>query len=513
MTQIPRDRLAELESMSSWAQSPDAPLSATTRSEGIEEAARGRLGQLIACRWRLQKLIGLGGMGAVYEARHRTGRRVAIKVMHGHLLGDRKLQKRFIREAYVVNALDHPAIVPVHDAGVDDTGAPFLVMDLLEGQTLEAMRTERGGALPAFLVLDIAERLLDALAVAHGHGIIHRDIKPANLFSTTRGELKVLDFGIAGSRERSSTVGTHTRSGSLLGTPAFASPEQARGRFDEVDHQSDIWSVGATLFTLLTGETVHVADNANELWGQAMSVSARSLRSVVPDTPEELIAAVDGALRYDKRERWTGAKEMRAAVLRAIASSLPAGGTSHGSKHSTCADLAPRDLGRFGQRTVSAARTWASVALWRSPGLVPRRWLLASLAVIPVAISGSRAWDSALVARNEEASEKVSVATPVPVTVAPGDGARPELDGHPPGAQAPSAELGEPMEHALRERPRLEERARASTPAATPRPPSRRTAVAVRAVKPASRSEPASPALDTARHSDSSSGDLLDLWR
>ena len=205
-----------------------------------------------------------------------------------------------------------------------------------------------------------------------------------------------------------------------------------------------------------------------------------------------------------------GAKEMRAAVLRAVASSLPAGGTSRGSKHSTCAELAPRDLGRPGPRTVSSARTLASVALGRAPGRAPSRWLLASLALIPVAIAGSRARDSAPAAR--EASEKVSVATPVPVTVAPSDGARPELDGHPPGAQAPIADRAEPMAHALRERPRLEERVRPSTPAATPRSPSRRTAVAVRAAKPASGSEPASPVLDTARHSDSSSGDLLDLW-
>ncbi len=306
--------------------------------ESLENGACRRLGCTLAGKWRLQELLGVGGMAAVYCAEHKTGRRVAVKIMHGHLSADRRLHKRFVREAYVVNSVDHPAIVPVHDVDVDQTGCTYLVMDLLIGQTTEQLRKASGGRLEPARVIEIGEQLLGALSAAHAQGVVHRDVKPANLFVTTAGQLKVLDFGIAASARLRATLSVHTRQGAMLGTPAFMPPEQARGRWDDVDQQSDIWAVGATLFTLCTGETVHVAENANEHWGLAMSIPARMLADVDSQLPAHLVAAVDGALGFSKSQRWANANEMLEVLRGAPAPRLPSRAPPRSDQRATLSD-------------------------------------------------------------------------------------------------------------------------------------------------------------------------------
>ena len=278
--------------------------------EGTESHTIRRVGTRIAGKWCLVRLLGVGGMAAVYEARHATGRRVAIKMMHAHHKGNTRLHKRFVREAYVANSLTHPAVVPVYDVDLHDDGTPYLIMDLLIGQSVEAVRGTQGGKLAPERVREIAEVVLEVLVEAHSKGIVHRDLKPANLFITKQGELKVLDFGIAKCPQFSSAFPATTRYGSLLGTPAFMSPEQARGQWDAVDHQSDLWSLGATLFTLLTGRAVHEVANVNEQWALAMGTPATTVRDLEPDLPESLATAVDGALRFSKSERWPNAAHM-----------------------------------------------------------------------------------------------------------------------------------------------------------------------------------------------------------
>jgi serine/threonine-protein kinase len=288
------------------------------QADDLQARARARIGQVLAEKWRVDKLIGVGGMAAVYAVTHvNNGRRAAVKLLHTELGTSPDIRTRFLREGYVANKVDHPGTVQVLDDQVTADGVVFLVMDLLEGESLEDRR-ERGGTLPAHVVLSLADRLLDVLAAAHDKGIIHRDIKPENIFLTRDGSVKVLDFGIARMRELSAARMTLTSAGAI-GTPAFMPPEQARGRWDDVGPKSDLWAVGATMFTLVTGRLVHQAETLNELMLAAMTRPAPPIESVAPGTPPALAAVIDRALAFDIAARWPDARAMQAAVRTAYA--------------------------------------------------------------------------------------------------------------------------------------------------------------------------------------------------
>ncbi len=279
--------------------------------EDVGERARQRVGSVIRGKWRLDSVIGIGGMACVYAATHRNQSRVAIKMLHPEVALDADVTARFLREGYVANAVRHPGTVKVLDDDVTEDGAPFLVMELLDGETLDA-RLARLGILPVHEVAAIGAQLLDVLAAAHERDIVHRDLKPENLFVTRDGLLKVLDFGIARLREPHS--GSGTRAGSVLGTPAFMAPEQALGRWGEVDGRTDIWAVGATLFTLLSGRHVHDADTVQAELVQAATQPAPPLQSVVPTAPSDFASVIDRALRFEMSERFRDARSMHAAL-------------------------------------------------------------------------------------------------------------------------------------------------------------------------------------------------------
>jgi serine/threonine protein kinase len=297
---------------------------AATGAENASEDARratanARVGTTLHGKWHLDELLGLGGMAAVYAATHRNGIRGAVKVLDPVFGQNPAVRERFLREGYLANSVDHPAAVLVLDDDVTSDGCVYLVMELLEGRTLEDIAAETGGKLPARDVLKAMAELLDALSHAHARGIVHRDIKPDNLFRTTTGPLKVLDFGIARLLESELSLSV-TQTGSPMGTPAFMSPEQARGRSKTVDAQSDIYSVGATMFTLLSGELVHGKDiTISEYVAATFSTPARSLARVAPELPVPVVSVVDRALKLEKSERWPSAAEMRAALLEAHA--------------------------------------------------------------------------------------------------------------------------------------------------------------------------------------------------
>jgi serine/threonine protein kinase len=281
-------------------------------SSELGRAAELRVGKILKAKWRLDALIGIGGMAAVYAATHRNGSRVAIKVLHRHLCASEKQVRRFLREAYTANRVGHPGAVAVFDDDIDGDDA-FLVMDLLTGTNLKDHAQAQGGRLSTSETLSVLDDLLRVLEEAHVRGIVHRDIKPSNLFLTKSGVLKVLDFGVA--RSLAALPDLHsTIDGDLIGTPAFMSPEQARGQHALVDARSDIWSVGATVFTLLSGELVHAGSTATEHLSLAMSASARSLRSTRPDLPAQVIEIVDRCLRYDPEQRWADAASLRKAL-------------------------------------------------------------------------------------------------------------------------------------------------------------------------------------------------------
>ncbi len=203
-------------------------------------------------------------------------------------------------------------MVRILDDDVTEEGLAFLVMELLEGELLEARRVNRGGKLPLPEVYEIADQLLDVIAGAHDKGIVHRDIKPDNLFLTHEGRLKVLDFGFAQVKSGFRTERTET--GFLLGTPGFMSPEQAVGARQDIDAKTDIWAIGATLFTLLSGRTVHSGETAAELLVAAANYPARSLAEVERGIPPRVVSIVDRALAFDKADRWPSARAMQAAL-------------------------------------------------------------------------------------------------------------------------------------------------------------------------------------------------------
>jgi eukaryotic-like serine/threonine-protein kinase len=273
--------------------------------------ARTRLGQSVLGKWRLERLIGLGGMAAVFEAVHRNGNRVAIKILHPDLAGFEELRERFLAEGYAANRVSHPGVVTVRDEGTTEDGAVFLVMDLLRGQTL-AERVENGDELFSVgEVLEVASQLLDVLVHAHDRGIIHRDIKPENVFLTTEGRVRLLDFGIARVENAKRTHATQT--GTTLGTPSFMPPEQALGRWADLDGRSDLWSLGATMYLLLSGLPVREHGSVTEQLLGAMTRPVPSLGEVT-SLPRSVVAVVDRALAFDRTDRFPDARSMQLAV-------------------------------------------------------------------------------------------------------------------------------------------------------------------------------------------------------
>jgi serine/threonine-protein kinase len=287
-------------------------------AEHLDVRARARIGTTLNGKYRIDAVLGVGGMAVVYAATHRNNAEFAIKLLHPAFSAREDVRARFLREGYAANSVKHPGVVHIVDDDITEDGSAFIVMELLRGISVEDLTEKAGGRLPVSPAVGIVDQLLDVLAAAHAHGVIHRDIKPANLFLTYDGMVKVVDFGIARARALASQASANaTTSGTLLGTPAYMAPEQALGRTSEVSEQTDLWSAGATLFTLITGQTVHVGDNVQHLLVLAASSRARLLASVVPDVPPAIASVVDRALAYPKHERWPSAEVMRDALRQA----------------------------------------------------------------------------------------------------------------------------------------------------------------------------------------------------
>ncbi|MDB4997400.1 MAG: serine/threonine protein kinase [Myxococcaceae bacterium] len=275
--------------------------------------ARGRIGKVLREKWQLDALLGVGGMAAVYSATHRNGNRAAIKLLHAHIRVGSEAMSRFLREGRVANQVQHPGAVAVLDDDVDEDGAIFVVMELLEGETLGQLvdRKAASGGVPLADLLRVIDEVLDVLAAAHENGVVHRDLKPDNVFVLADGSAKILDFGIARLREASKGKGETTAEGMLMGTPEFMPPEQSRGDWDHVDGQSDVWAVGATMFSVLARRPVHQAKTMSAQLVLSGTTPAPSLASVTTDVPADVCALVDRALAFDKADRWPDARSMQ----------------------------------------------------------------------------------------------------------------------------------------------------------------------------------------------------------
>jgi serine/threonine protein kinase len=275
--------------------------------------AQGRVGTTLRDKYRIEGVLGVGGMAVVYAATHRNQRRVAVKMLLPELSIHKEIRARFLREGYAANTVDHPGAVAVLDDDIAEDGSAFLVMEQLVGEELNRILVQHPNGLDARAVLAIADPLLAVLAAAHAKSIIHRDIKPSNIFLTEDGSLKVLDFGIARIRD-AADGGSATQTGQALGTPAYMAPEQALGILKEIDGTTDVWSVGATLFALASGQLVRQAESTGALFAEAATQPARSLAVAAPHVDSRVVAIVDRALAFDKSARWPDAAAMRQAV-------------------------------------------------------------------------------------------------------------------------------------------------------------------------------------------------------
>jgi eukaryotic-like serine/threonine-protein kinase len=270
-------------------------------------------GAVIASKYRVTGTLGQGGMGSVYEAvNDAIGRRVAIKLLDAKLANHPEFAKRFELEARASAMIDHPGIVDVLDYGRTETDVPFIVMEHLQGLTLRLLQKRMGKFSPGQASAIIAP-VLDALGAAHEAGVIHRDLKPANIFIAVRPTpgVKILDFGI--SKFRSSGSGM-TQTGTTMGTPAFMAPEQVKDGRDVGPH-SDLYAVGAVLYSLLTGHPPFEADSDFALVARVLTDTHRPTLVERPDVPAKLAKLVDGLLSKDKTTRPTDARAVRKELL------------------------------------------------------------------------------------------------------------------------------------------------------------------------------------------------------
>ena len=284
-----------------------------------DDSEVGRLvGTIVADKYRIDRLIGRGGMGAVYQATHMSiGKRVALKFLDRQAARDSDSATRFQREAEAASAVESAHIVHIFDSGVSD-GVPFLVMELLSGEDLRG-RLRRDGRVSLDDALRITAQVLRALSRAHQAGIIHRDLKPDNVFLCQRDDdamfVKIVDFGIS-KLARRATADTLTRRGTVLGTAFYMSPEQAQA-FRDIDGRTDLFSLGAILFEMLAGRPPHVGTAYEAVLISICTKDADDIRDHADDVPEAVSQVIKKALARDRAERFQSAEEFYDALAAA----------------------------------------------------------------------------------------------------------------------------------------------------------------------------------------------------
>ncbi len=268
------------------------------------EKPESLVGQQVGA-YQILSLLGAGGMGVVYKARDtRLNRFVAIKVLPTDRVSDPERKRRFIQEARAASALNHPNIITLHDIG-SESGIDFIVMEYVSGKTLDQRIPRKGMRLNEALKLAI--QITDALAKAHSAGIIHRDLKPTNVMVTDDGLVKVLDFGLAKLTEVESdegetrTLQSQTEEGMIVGTVSYMSPEQAEGK--KVDARSDIFSFGAVLYEMVSGQKAFEDDSKMSTLAAILNQEPRPISQLVPAIPRDLEKIINRCLRKDRERR------------------------------------------------------------------------------------------------------------------------------------------------------------------------------------------------------------------
>lgn len=299
---------------------PDIPPPTHVDAERAPGSKDPYIGTTFDHRYKIERLLGEGGMGFVYLARHKViDKKVAVKVLRADMARDREILERFLQEARAASSIGNPHIIDISDFGDLPDGSTYFVMEFLDGKSLiQLYETEKSKRLPADLVVRIAIQMANGLAAAHERGIIHRDLKPENIFIIQRGAdkefIKILDFGIA----KVATSGDNklTRAGAVFGTPHYMSPEQAAGA--PLDHRTDVYSLGVMLYEMVSGQLPFVADNFMGILSQHMYQPATPLSKLGldPACPEELEAIIFKCLSKTPEERYPDMESLAADLTR-----------------------------------------------------------------------------------------------------------------------------------------------------------------------------------------------------
>ena len=284
------------------------------------------IGATLAESYRIESVIAEGGMGRVYEALHLRlpGRALAIKVLHHTFANDAEIVSRFCREAEIAGAIEHPNVVKIYDVDRTLEGTPFIVYERLVGEDL-GQRLDRVGRMSVPETVHVLRQVCAVLAAVHARGVIHRDLKPTNLFlvgDPQRSTVKLIDFGIAKLHDPSKA--SHTRTGTVMGTPAYMAPEQARG--DRVDTRADLYAIGAIAYRCVTGRSPYDSEDAAAALHGVLTAEPPRPRTLAPDLPVAFEMVLQKAMARDPADRYATLAELDAALagFTGAAEGLPA---------------------------------------------------------------------------------------------------------------------------------------------------------------------------------------------
>lgn len=450
------------------------------------DSLASRVGEVVGEKYRLVRLLGEGGMGSVYEARHDLiGRRFAVKFLHAELAGHPEILARFRREAQAAGSLENENIAAVTDFG-SHQGAPYIVMEFLEGQDLAKVLAQTG-PLSIARASQILIQVCRGLVAAHARGIVHRDLKPENLLLQTRGDggdlVKILDFGIAKLKNNDHRPEAATRTGITLGTPYYMPPEQARGQ-KELDERADIYALGVILYELLSGRKPHNGENYNAILYSILMQAAPRIETFRPDLPPELAAVVHRAMAADANERYSSVSELGQALSSFAGRTLtPAPTISNASTVMAPQVHTPAPYTPLSNST--RAPVALTPALTTMPPVRSRAPLFVTLGVVALGALGGGAW---LVTRGAAPAADSSAASAAP--------AAPSGANYAPASAPPPSVAAAPAPPTLAEEPPAPAPAASSAaPVATPPAPTPSPRPAVRgAAKPSQRQAKPAPA-------------------
>ncbi len=351
-------------------------------------------GTVFEGRYRIERVLGAGGMGEVYVASHTAlERKVAVKRLHAQYTSDPDVVQRFIQEAKLAASIGHDNICEVIDIGTTDDGAPYLVMPILEGCTLCEL-LDSTPRFPIKRLADIICQTLSALQAAHGARIVHRDLKPDNIFITSYGDredfVKLLDFGISKILDQDS-VSQLTQTGTVLGTPYYMAPEQARGA-RQIDQRVDIYAMGVILYEGLTGTRPYEGHSYNEIMFKILAEPFHTPRVVDPSVPPAIERVVLKAMSKDPDERYENAEAMRDALKTALLEtgtriSTPPALTSSGTQFENDNAFAPTAMAPQEKEQSGRFSDMETNTLEAAPGPSGKRILLVSVAAAIIVVA------------------------------------------------------------------------------------------------------------------------------